>query len=267
MKLAANVSLLYREQPLAERIAAAARDGFDGVEILFPYDVPTAALRGWLQDAGLPLALINTPLGTAGERGHAAVAGEEAHFLDGLRRALDVAAVTGCATVHVLAGAPAGGDASVGEAFEVLAANLRRAAPLARQAGVTLTLEPLNRHDAPGYAYHLPRQAAQVVERLGLPEVRLQFDLYHAAREGLDAAVELQAVRRVVHHVQIADAPLRSPPDLSKPGTRRALETLLGWPYSGWLGFEYVPPGATADSLGWREPLRRLLLAREASAP
>ena len=43
MKLSANLTMLFTERPLLERIVAAAAAGFDGVEIQFPYEVP--ALR------------------------------------------------------------------------------------------------------------------------------------------------------------------------------------------------------------------------------
>ena len=36
-RLASNLSFLYTELPFLERFAAAAEDGFAGVEFLFPY--------------------------------------------------------------------------------------------------------------------------------------------------------------------------------------------------------------------------------------
>ncbi|NUZ08013.1 hydroxypyruvate isomerase family protein [Piscinibacter koreensis] len=265
MKLAANISLLYRELPMLERIGAAARDGFDGVEILFPYDLDPAALRRALSDAALPLVLINTPLGAAGEPGLAAVPDQRAAFRDGLQRALDIAVATGCPTLHTMAGRPPA-DADPTRRLAVLVDNLRWAAPLARAAGVVLTLEALNRHDVPGYAYHQPSEAVDVLRQLGGDDVRLQFDLYHVAREGLDLTRELEAARPWIRHVQVADAPARSAPDLSKPAVRQAFEALLAWPYRSWVGFEYNPGGGTAASLGWREPLRQLIASRSATA-
>ena len=45
MKIAANLSLLFTELPLRERVVAASAAGFDGVEIQFPYELG----RVWLQ--------------------------------------------------------------------------------------------------------------------------------------------------------------------------------------------------------------------------
>src|SRR3546814_18606843 len=105
MKLAANLSLLYPGQPLAQRIEAAARDGFAGAEILFPYDLPPAELAALLQAHGMALVLVNTPTGLAGETGLACLPGREADFDAALAQALAVCRATGCRAVHVMAGA------------------------------------------------------------------------------------------------------------------------------------------------------------------
>lgn len=63
MKIAANLSLLFTELPLTERILAARVAGFDGVEIQFPYEVPAMRLKEQLERAGMPLVLINLPAG------------------------------------------------------------------------------------------------------------------------------------------------------------------------------------------------------------
>ena len=61
MRIAANLSLLFTEHPMLERVAAAAAAGFDGVEVQFPYEVPAAAFKEALDGAGMPLVLINLP--------------------------------------------------------------------------------------------------------------------------------------------------------------------------------------------------------------
>lgn len=260
MKLAANLGFLYRELPPLERIDAAAADGFDGVEWPFPYDVPPSQLLALLHGVQLPLVLINTPLGPNGEPGWAAVAGQQTRFRDGLSRALDLAQHTGCRRVHVMAGRPEQAEADGGaRALAELEHNLQWALPLARQAGVTLLLEALNRRDMPGYAYHRPDQALGVLQRLEDDHAGLLFDLYHLGCEGLDLAAMLSRCRSWIRHVQWADAPLRSTPDLARPGVAQALATLRDWRCADWLGLEYHPPGATTDSLGWRDTVRQLL--------
>ena len=50
-RFAANLSMMYTEVPFPERFSAAAADGFQAVEYLFPYSWTPAQLAGWLQTA------------------------------------------------------------------------------------------------------------------------------------------------------------------------------------------------------------------------
>jgi len=261
VQYAANLSLLYPHLPLLERPAAAAADGFAGAEILFPYDIDPGALRAALDDAGLAAVLINTPPGHGDERGLAAVAGAEERFRADLDRALDVATRLGAGAVHAMAGVvrPAGDDGPIpAEARRTLLANLRWAGPRAAERGVVLTLEGLNRHDFPGYCYATPAAVCAVLDELGDgPDgpVRLQFDLYHTAKEGLSVTAELEAALPWIHHVQIAGPPDRHEPTEADRDLFDAVGRLNRSGYHGWLGFEYRPRADTSAGLAWRRLL------------
>ena len=93
-RFAANISLLYNEHAFLDRFAAAASDGFQGVECLFPYAFAAQDLAQRLRDNGLQQVLINAPPGNweAGERGIACLPQRQVEFRDGFARALDYAA-------------------------------------------------------------------------------------------------------------------------------------------------------------------------------
>ena len=260
MKLAANLSLLYPGLPLAQRIEEAARDGFTGAEILFPYDRPPAELAALLKAHGMALVLVNTPPGPEGEKGLACLPGREADFDAALAQALAVCQATGCRSIHAMAGRPPEG-ATQADCQATLVRNLQRAAPLAARDGITLTLEALNRHDMPGYFYYLPEQAAQIIAQVGHPAVRLQFDFYHCQRESLDLDCALRAVLPWVHHVQFAHPQGRHEPDPADPAVARALRTLTDGGYAGWIGCEYLPRADTRAGLAWREAYRAVTAA------
>lgn len=258
MRLAANLTLLYPGLPMASRMACAARDSFTGVEILFPYNTPADDLARLLKRQRFTLVLINTPLGPQGEKGLACVPGREAEFMRGLKRALAVCDKTGCRSIHVMAGM-AGPDTSPAQARNTLINNLRVAATLAAKADVTLTLEALNRQDMPDYFYHLPEQVASIIQAVGHPAVRLQFDFYHSQREGLDLPATLRPLLPLVHHVQFANPNGRHEPDLNDPQVRAALLLLASTGYEGWLGCEYTPVIDAQTGLAWRNDYRALL--------
>lgn len=246
MRVAANLSLLFTEHPMRDRCAHAAEAGFDGVEVLFPYDLP---LRDWTTAVSLPLALINTPPGdwNAGERGWAAVPGAEQKFRDGFLRALDHAAALSAEHVHVLSGRATGTEAEA-----TLLDNLAWAA--ARAPEQSLLLEPLNPRDVPGYFLNDYDQAARLLDRLALPNVGLQFDLWHAARIHGDVGASWARHGRRARHLQVAGWPERTEPG---PDQVALLRRIGG--YGGWISAEYRPAGATAKGLAWLHALREPL--------
>src|SRR5690348_3978398 len=142
-KLAANLSYLFQELAFLERFGAAAAAGFRGVECLFPYEAPAAAIAEELDRHDLTLALFNLPPGefAKGERGLGALPGREGEFSAGVERALGYALLTRCRQIHALSGIwPAGRSRAEGEAVYV--ANLRQAADLVAPHGIALLIEP-----------------------------------------------------------------------------------------------------------------------------
>ncbi len=266
-RFAANLSLLFPDLPLLDRVAAAAAAGFSAVECQFPYAEPAAAWAERLQRHGVQMVLHNLPAGdwAAGERGLASHPGREAEFDRGLEQALAYALALGVPRLNVLAGVlPPGVSAQ--QATDTLCANLSRAAARLAPHGLQLLLEPINTHDVPGFVVNGTEQALALIDRVGAPNLALQLDLYHAHRMGepVDALLRQHAHR--LGHVQLADAPGRH-----EPGTGTApladwlalldapVCTAPGLPenprYTAWVGCEYLPldpgPGGTQAGLGW----------------
>ncbi len=257
MQLAANLSWLYRHLDWSERFQAAARDGFQGVEILLPYDHPPAWYAQCLRDAELTLTLINTPVGQdQGRLGWAAIPGAQALFQQTFDSARAVAHASGCRRIHVMAGDTSGLPPDA--CMAALRHNLDYALALADSDDLILTLEALNRTDMPGYLYHLPEQVVAVLRLFDSPRLRLQFDYYHGIKEQLDMPASVAACGPWIGHVQIAGANGRYEPDLNQHGLLEAVAALPGLGYDSWLGCEYQPRTLPADNLAWCQPLRDL---------
>jgi 2-dehydrotetronate isomerase len=248
-RFAANLTMLFTEVPSLHRPELAAQAGFDGAEILFPYDHPVSEWEKAL--AGFPLALINTPPGNwaAGDRGFAAVPGDESRFRDGFLRAADTATRLGAGRVHVMAGVARGPLAE-----QTYRENLIWAA--AQAPNLPLTLEPINPDDMPGYFLNDFDQAARILDDLDCPQIGLQFDLWHAARiHGNASAVWETHVSRI-SHVQIAGFPNRNEPGgggFDLPALCSGLDALG----TGiWIAAEYRPTRATVHGLVWLQALK-----------
>lgn len=244
-RFSANLGFLWSGEELLTRIAHAGAAGFPAVELHWPYDVPAADVRRACADAGVRLLALNSPLGdtSAGESGLAALPGRQADFRESFHRAADYAREAGAGRVHVMAGITAF-DAA-GRA--AMAENLRWAEEAAPE--LTLLLEPLNRHDKPGYFYHLPEQALEIIEGAGLARTRLMFDAYHVGREGLSPEAEYDRAAPHVGHVQFASVPDRREPFGGTVDMARFLAHLAARGYDGWVGCEYLPASTVEDGL------------------
>src|SRR5438477_46028 len=151
--LAANLTMMYGEHPFLERFAAAARDGFRGVEYLFPYDHPAIELKSRLNAAGLEQALFNAPPGdwAKGERGIASLPDRVDEFRRSIEKALEYARVLGNTRIHVMAGLIGANDDRERHRTAYLN-NLAFAAAEAASAGIRIVIEPLHTRDVPGLA-------------------------------------------------------------------------------------------------------------------
>jgi len=248
-RFAANLTMLFTEVAALDRPGLAAQAGFDGVEMLFPYD---HAAKDWITAlAGLPVALINTPPGNwvAGDRGHAAVPGDVTAFRDSFLRGAEMAGKLGASRLHVMAGVARGPLAE-----QTYAENLTWAA--AQAPDQRLCIEPLNTEDMPGYFLNDFDQAGRILDDLGLPQIGLQFDLWHAARIHGDAAAVWQRHKTRISHIQIAGFPGRAEPGGGGFDLTGLCSELDAAGYDGWIAAEYRPARATVHGLAWLGALK-----------
>ncbi len=254
-KLSANLSWLFTERPLRERFAAAAACGFRAVEILWPYELPADEIAAELRANDLELVLLNFPAGdmSKGERGFAARPGDEGRFEAGLDLALAYAETTGCPRLHAMSGTRLDG-VPLAAHEDTLVANLTAAAPRCADAGITLTIEPLNAKENPAYALQSTAQAIAILDRVAQPNVALQFDFYHVFHTEGHAIERAHELRGRFAHVQIAGCPDRHEPNTGALNITAALAQLDADNYPGYIGLEYKPATTTEAGLSWTKP-------------
>jgi 2-dehydrotetronate isomerase len=273
-KFAANLSMLYTELPFLDRFEAAAKDGFNGVEFLFPYAWPAADIAARLRAHGLRQVLFNAPPGGGadpaaiagawerGERGTACVPGRQDDFQAGVLLALDVAQALDCPRLHLMAGVlPQPNDRAA--AHRTYVDNLRWAAARALQTGREVLIEPINTRDMPGYFLHLQEQAHALLDEVGAPNLKVQMDLYHCQVMEGDVATKLRRYLPTgrVAHLQVAGVPGRNEPSVGELDCDDLFGLVDELRFDGWVGCEYRPqrgaaPGATTAGLGWMQRWR-----------
>lgn len=254
MKLAANLSLLWPELPFLDRFDAAAAAGFQAVEVLFPYEFSAREMQLAMRRNGLRMILMNAPPPnyTGGPRGFAATVGGQDRFQHDMKRAFRYAETLGVNMLHVMSGRGDGPDA-----FDTMISNLKWASRNAPK-GLTLTVEPLNTQDMPGYFMNDYQLAARVLDAVRKPNVRLQFDSYQAQvihgnavdiwrRYGLRAA-----------HIQLGDAPGLVAPGDGDIDFATLLRDVRNSGYDGWMSAQYKPGHRTTEeTLRWMKKLQK----------
>jgi hydroxypyruvate isomerase len=262
---AANLHYLFTEVPFLERFAAAAAVGFKAAEFQVPYEWPPERLAEHLQRNALQMVLFDAPMGNwhAGDRGLAAVPGREEEFRASMEPTLRYASALKCDTVHIMAGVLAD-EARRAEAEHVYVDNLRYAAAVLGEAGVTAVIEPINKsfgvvqggaayttQGMHGYFLNYSHQARAVIERVAHPNLRLHLDCYHMQILEGNLARTLRENFALLHHVQIAGVPGRHEPDVGEINYPFLFGLLDELGYRGWVGCEYRPRGTSIAGLGW----------------
>ncbi len=251
IKFSANLGFLWDDRPLPDAIRAAKAAGFDAVECHFPYDISPEDVVAALTETALPMLGINTVRGKAGDNGLAALPDRVTEVRAAIDQAIDYALAIGARNVHVTAGFADGA-----EAHATYLANLQYARDRAPQE-ITLLIEPLNRHDAPGYFLKTTDQAREIIKALGLPGIKLMFDCYHVGRTEGDLTTRLRDLLPIIGHIQFASVPDRGAPDHGEIDYGTIFDAIadLGWTEP--LGAEYKTGGDTDATLDWLRDAQR----------
>jgi hydroxypyruvate isomerase len=252
-RFAANLSMMFNEVPFLDRFEAAAKAGFAAVEFLFPYDHPAEEVGQRLRGNGLTQALFNLPPGdwASGEKGLAALPDRFSDLQQSLHTALPYAQASGVKRLHLMAGIADRGDRKAAAAFR---RSVTWTAEFFRPHGLDVVIEPINPRNVPGYFLNDFGFAYDLIKELQIPNLKLQFDIYHCQIIHGDVTMRLREMMPVVGHIQIASIPSRNEPDgeeLNYPFLFSELDRLG---YRGFVGCEYNPRGKTADGLGWFKP-------------
>lgn len=252
-RFAANLTMMFTEVPFLDRFEAAAKAGFTAVEFLFPYDHPAEDVGKRLKDNGLTQALFNLPPGNwdAGEKGFASLPDRFNDLRNSIHIAVPYIKATEVRRLHLMAGIA---DRSNPRAVDAFRRSVQWAANFLGDFGIDVVIEPINKRDVPGYFLNDFAFAHDLVRDMKIPNVGLQFDIYHCQILHGDVTMRLREMLPTIGHIQIASIPSRNEPDgeeLNYPFLFAELDRLG---YDNYVGCEYRPRGNTTDGLGWFKP-------------
>ncbi|MCZ6832051.1 MAG: TIM barrel protein [Gammaproteobacteria bacterium] len=254
-RFCASLGALFQEIELPRRFAAAREQGFEGVELTLPYAYPAQELATANTASGTEVVLFTAPLGNfmSGGEGIAAVAGKQAAFRDSVALALDYAQALDARFVQFVAGRCAGAEADPRRREHYLntyVENLHYAVEAFAPINTRILVEAINSRDFPDYLLSTPAQVREVTRKFAAGLVAEVFDSLHLAVMGVDPVLEWRNHAGRYAHVQLADAPDRSPPGSGTLDFPALFREIAASGYQDWLSAEYRLAPKVADSSG-----------------
>jgi D-psicose/D-tagatose/L-ribulose 3-epimerase len=132
-------------------------------------------------------------------------------------------------------------------------AMLRVVADDAKQAGVLLAVEPINRFEA--YVLNTTADGAELVRKVGHPSVGLLYDTFHENLEDKDPIGSIRKYRDVIKHFHVS-ANDRGTPGQDHIDWKSTFSALRAIKYDRWLvveSFGRALPGLAAATKIWRD--------------
>jgi ABC-type amino acid transport substrate-binding protein len=109
-----------------------------------------------------------------------------------------------------------------------------------------------DKQQAVGYAMDICARVVDAIKaELNLPNLKLQFDIYHRQILHGDIVRGLEAMLPITGHIQIASVPARAEPASGELDDLHILQTIEHLGYRGFIGCEYKPANGTLAGLGW----------------
>ena len=252
-KYAANIELLYTQySDYAARIRAAAKDGFEAVEMWMTsmHDLPTLATAAKESNVRFSSVL-------AEPRFSPTMPGVDMEvFYQGLRDSIANAKILGAPRVVLGSGMGFPGKKRQAQLDELVGV-FKQAASIAEEADIELVLEPVNtRVDHPGALLDRTSEAVYIARNVASPNFKILYDIYHSSVEGENAVEQLEENRDVIGYIQLADAPGRGEPGSGSIDWEAVLEAVDSSGYSEVVGLEYYPTTDTTQSLSYLQNLK-----------
>jgi hydroxypyruvate isomerase len=252
LRVAAHLSISFREYPFYERFQRAADIGFTAVEFMSPFDHDVDRIARAVKDASLTVVQFNFFNGdlAAGERGFASHPDQQERWRQEFTDNLQLAQRLGARQLTSLAGCVVPGLDRKTQ-LDCLVDNLGWATSHLEKAGIPMMLEALNPYENSGYLLTRSADVLGVLERVDSPWVKFQYDVYHMQRTEGDLVNTIRRDIETIGYVHIADNPGRHQPGTGEINYRFVLGALDEAGYEGYIGLEYVPLGSTEDSFEW----------------
>lgn len=247
MKKSLCIEMFFTEVPFVKRFRLAKQSGFDYIEFWSWLDKDLPKVRELCRMHDLRIASFSgdQTLSLIDEN-------QRVEYTRFVERSLEVAGFLGCENLVIHSNGLGDGGVvldpydplSCQQKIETMAETLKRLAPPAEKAGVTLLLEALNtRVDHTGNFLSSTTQAAEIIDSIGSRWIKILYDIYHMQTMEGNIIDTLRRYIDRIGYIHIADVPGRHEPGTGEINFPNVMAALRQLGYGGFVGFELLPLG------------------------
>ena len=243
---------LVSQMPAPDALALLTRLGYDGYEMFDWRDAKVLETFVGLKDK-YPLrceCLVANKGVTAPGCGLVNPRDRE-DFLRQTALAIEAAKKVDCPQLVTLTGNELGGLPRSQQMSNAVAA-LREAAPMLEKSGITAIVEILNTYvNHAGYFLYYVRDGAELIDRVGSPNVKLLFDIYHVQIMEGNLIENIRSNIDRIGHFHVGDVPGRHEPGTGEINYRNVFKAIyeLGDRFKGSAALEYSPLDSLEEDL------------------
>ena len=157
-------------------------------------------------------------------------------FLDGCRRAVEVAQRVGATWMTVVPGDYAR-ELPIGIQTANVVEALRRGAEIFEPHNLVMVLEPLS--DTPNLFLRYSDQTYEICKAVDSPSCKILFDIYHMQKNEGNLITNMERTWDEVAYVQIGDNPGRKEPTTGEINYKNVFQWIHEQGYDGVLGMEH----------------------------
>jgi hydroxypyruvate isomerase len=239
---AVNVEMTWTKLPFLDRIRKVKEAGFSHYEF-WPWRGKD--IEGILKlNQELGLTTVQFSASPVKGFGHGITNPDPARreeFEEEIRSAVPIAKRLGVKKICVVAGEETRGHSRDEQTQAVIAA-LKAGARIVEPEGITIILEPLNiLVDHPRQLVVHSVQAAEVLNAVGSPNVKMLFDIYHQQISEGNLSGNIWKYRDLIGYFQLADHPGRHEPTTGEISYPFVLKTIHDIGYRDPIGMEMSP--------------------------
>lgn len=243
MKFTAHLDTLLPGLPVPERIKTFKESGFNAFEFWCHWQYDLKELAREAEKNAMEIAAFATEFISLADSS----CREE--YLAGFSRSLSAGQTVGCRRIITQVGNELPGVAAAVQTQSIID-GLCAAGELAAKDGFTILVEPLNvLVDHAGYFLSRSDAAAEIIEKVDMPHVKMLFDIYHQQITEGNLIANIGKYLPLIGHFHFADVPGRHQPGTGEINYHNIFAFIDKSGYDGYAGMEFFPSGDPMDAI------------------